>query len=89
MKKIISLLLALCLLTSSLIVGFADQAAVISSDEIVETKVEAIVLRAEGTYVKLECNSVYETSLKRLGRTWWLTLEDAETWVEKNNKKIL
>ena len=40
MKKIISLLLALCLLTSSLIVGFADQAAVISSDEIVETKVD-------------------------------------------------
>ena len=58
-------------------------------NRIVETKVEAIVLRAEGTYVKLECNSVYETSLKRLGRTWWLTLEDAESWVEKNNKKIL
>jgi hypothetical protein len=58
-------------------------------NRIVETKVEAIVVRAEGTYVKLECNSVYETSLKRLGRTWWLTLEDAETWVEKNNKKIL
>ena len=57
--------------------------------KIVETKVEAIVVRAEGTYVKLECNSVYETSLKTLGRTWWLTLEDAETWVEKNNKKIL
>ena len=58
-------------------------------NRIVETKVEAIVVRAEGTYVKLECNSVYETSLKRLGRTWWLTLEEAETWVEKNNKKIL
>jgi hypothetical protein len=58
-------------------------------NRIVETKVEAIVLRAEGTYVKLECNSVYETSLKRLGRTWWLTLEEAETWVEKNNTKIL
>ena len=57
--------------------------------KIVETKIEAIVVRAEGIYVKLECNSVYETSLKRLGRTWWLTLEDAETWVEKNNKKIL
>jgi hypothetical protein len=58
-------------------------------NRIVKTKVEAIVLRAEGTYVKLECNSVYETSLKSLGRAWWLTLEDAETWVEKNNKKIL
>ena len=57
--------------------------------KIVETKVEAIVVRAEGTYVKLECNSVYETSLKTLSRNWWLTKEDAETWVEKNNKKIL
>lgn len=58
-------------------------------NRIVETKVEAIVVRAEGIYVKLECNSVYETSLKRLGRTWWLTSEEAENWVEKNSKKIL
>jgi hypothetical protein len=56
--------------------------------KIVETKVEAIVVRAEGTYVKLECNSVYETSLKTLGRTWWLTLEDAVNYVENKKSEL-
>ena len=58
-------------------------------NRIVETKVEAIVIRAEGVYVKLECNSVYETSLKTLSRNWWLTLEDAETCVERMIKRSL
>jgi hypothetical protein len=58
-------------------------------NRIVETTVEAIILRAGETKIKLACNTMHETSLKTLGRTWWLTLEDAETWVEKNNKKIL
>ena len=54
-----------------------------------ETKVEAIILRAGETKIKLACNTMHETSLKTLGKTWWINLEDAETWVEKNNKKIL
>jgi hypothetical protein len=58
-------------------------------NRITETTVEAIILRAGETKVKLACNTMHETSLKTLGRTWWLTLEEAETWVEKNNKKIL
>lgn len=58
-------------------------------NRIIETTVEAIVLRAGETKIKLACNTMHETSLKTLGRTWWLTKEDAETWVEKNNKKIL
>jgi hypothetical protein len=58
-------------------------------NRITETTVEAIILRAGETKIKLACNTMHETSLKTLGRTWWLTLEDAETWVEKNNKKIL
>ena len=57
-------------------------------NRIVETTVEAIVVRAEGTYVKLECNSVYETSLKTLSRNWWLTLEDAVNYVEFKNKNL-
>jgi hypothetical protein len=58
-------------------------------NRITETTVEAIILRAGETKIKLACNTMHETSLKTLGRTWWLTLEDAETLVEKNNKKIL
>lgn len=57
--------------------------------KITETKIEAIVVRAEGTYVKLECNSVYETSLKTLGKTWWLTLEEAEASAERMIKRSL
>lgn len=56
--------------------------------KIVETKVEAIVVRAEGTYVKLECNSMYETSLKTLGKTWWINLEDAINYVEFKKKGL-
>ncbi len=58
-------------------------------NRITETFVEAIILRAGETKIKLACNTLHETSLKTLGRTWWLTLEDAESWVEKHNKKIL
>lgn len=58
-------------------------------NRITETTVEAIILRAGETKIKLACNTMYETSLKTLGRTWWLTKEDAESWAEKNNKKIL
>ena len=54
---------------------------------IVETAVEAIIIRAEGIYVKLECNAMYETSLKRLGKTWWLTLEEAEAYAESKLKR--
>jgi hypothetical protein len=56
--------------------------------KIVETKIEAIIVRAEGAYVKLECNSVYETSLKTLGKTWWLTLEDAVNYVENKKSEL-
>lgn len=57
-------------------------------NRIVETTVEAIIIRAEGIYVKLECNAMYETSLKRLGKTWWLTLEEAEAYAESKLKRF-
>lgn len=57
-------------------------------DRITETFVEAIILRAGETKIKLACNTMYETSLKTLGRTWWLTLDDAINYVEFKNKKL-
>lgn len=55
---------------------------------LVETTVEAIVIRAEGVYVKLECNSIYETSLKTLGKTWWTDQVAAENYVEFKSKGL-
>jgi hypothetical protein len=57
-------------------------------DRIVETTVEAIILRAGETKIKLACNTTYETSIKTLGKMWWLTLEDAVNYVEFKNKKL-
>jgi hypothetical protein len=57
-------------------------------DRIVETTVEAIILRAGETKIKLACNAMYETSIKTLGKMWWLTLEDAVNYVEFKNKKL-
>jgi hypothetical protein len=57
-------------------------------DRITETTVDAIVIRKTGVFIKLACNTTYETSLKTLGKTWWLTLEDAVNYVEFKNKKL-
>jgi hypothetical protein len=57
-------------------------------DRIVETTVEAIILRACETKIKLACNAMYETSIKTLGKMWWLTLEDAINYVEFKKKKL-
>lgn len=57
-------------------------------DRIIETTVEAIILRASETKIKLACNAMYETSIKTLGKTWWLTLEDAVNYVEFKKKKL-
>lgn len=57
-------------------------------NRIVETKVEAIVVRAEGVYVKLECNSMYETSLKTLGKTRWTDQVAAENYIEWKSKGL-
>ena len=57
-------------------------------NRITETTVEAIILRAGETKIKLACNTMYETSLKTLGKTWWLTLEDAVNYVEFKNKGL-
>jgi hypothetical protein len=57
-------------------------------NRITETTVEAIILRAGETKIKLACNTLYETSINTLGKTWWLTLEDAVNYVEFKKKGL-
>jgi hypothetical protein len=56
-------------------------------DRIVETTVEAIILRAGETKIKLACNTTYETSIKTLGKMWWTDLEAAVNYVENKKKR--
>lgn len=53
---------------------------------IVETTVEAIIIRRDEIRIKLACNETYETSIKTLGKTWWTGLEAAVNYVEKKLK---
>ena len=56
-------------------------------NKIIETTVEAIIIRADEVRIKLACNTVYETSVKQLGRTWWTDLEAAVSYVENKKKR--
>ena len=55
---------------------------------IVETTVEAIIIRQDETRIKLACNETYETSIKTLGKTWWTDLEAAVNYVEFKKKGL-
>ena len=46
--------------------------------EIVETNVEKILLKQGGLYIKLGFNSMYETTCRSIGKTVFLTKEEAE-----------
>lgn len=50
----------------------------IRNGKIEETTVEKIVLKDKGLYLKLLCNSFYETSCRSVGKTVFLTKEEAE-----------
>ena len=47
-------------------------------ENIVETTVEKIVCKRGGTYMKLGCNSMYETSCNSIGKTVFLTRAEAQ-----------
>ena len=52
---------------------------VVSRDgKLTETTVEKIVLKNGGLYIKLWCNSFYETTCRSIGKTVFLTKEEAE-----------
>lgn len=53
-----------------------------------QTKVEKVIVTNKGVRLKLERNSVYETSVSTLGKTLFFTQEEAEKMLEeiKNGK---
>lgn len=46
--------------------------------KIVETKVDKVVLKNGGLYLQLSRNSFYETTCRSIGKTVFLTREEAE-----------
>lgn len=50
----------------------------IRSNKIIKTTVEKIILKEKGLYLKLSCNSVYETTCRSIGKTVFFTYEEAE-----------
>lgn len=51
-----------------------------------QTKIEKIIITEKGLRLKLERNSVYETSIASLGTTLFLTEEEAKRKLEELNK---
>lgn len=58
----------------------------IRDEKIIETKVEKIVLKNKGVYLKLGCNAMYETSCNSIGKTVFLTKEEAEQKLKGGNE---
>lgn len=48
------------------------------SNELTETTVEKIISKKGGVFLKLACNSMYETSCNSIGKTVFLTKDQAE-----------
>lgn len=46
--------------------------------EITETTIEKMVVKSWGIYMKLACNAMYETSCRSIGKSVFLTREEAE-----------
>jgi hypothetical protein len=49
-----------------------------SKKEIIETSVEKIILKSGGWYIKLACNSMYETSCRSIGKTVFFSESSAK-----------
>lgn len=59
----------------------------IRDEKIIETKVEKIVLKNKGVYLKLGCNAMYETSCNSIDKTVFLTKEEAEQKLKERNEQ--
>ena len=60
----------------------------IRNKQVIATYVEKIILKHNGLYLKLACNSMYETSCKSIGKTIFLKKQDADKAVGKESNKI-
>lgn len=50
----------------------------IRNNTIIKAPIEKIVLKEKGLYLKLSCNSLYETTCRSIGKTVFFTYEEAE-----------
>ena len=56
-------------------------------NKIEETNVEKVIVKNGGIYIKLGCNSMYETSCNSIGKTVFLTKEQAEKALAESEGK--
>lgn len=59
----------------------------VRNGKIEETIVEKVVLKHRGLHIKLGCNAMYETSCNSIGKTVFLTREEAEEALRKEREK--
>lgn len=52
-----------------------------------ESTIEKIIVKPEGLRIKLSRNTMYETSISSLGKTIFLTREEAEKALEERKEK--
>ena len=50
----------------------------VHNGKIEETFVEKLIFKDNNTFMKLFCNAMYETSCRSIGKTVFLSLEEAE-----------
>lgn len=58
-----------------------------TKEHIVETTIEKIGVRKSGMFIKLSVNAMYETSCNSIGKTVFLTLEEAEKALAERSGK--
>lgn len=58
----------------------------VRNKKIITTEIEKIIFKNGGLYIKLDCNSIYETSCKSIGKTVFLSREDAERALRKEGE---
>lgn len=58
-----------------------------TKEHIVETTIEKIGVRKSGMFIKLSVNAMYETSCNSIGKTVFLTLEEAKKALAERKTK--
>lgn len=56
------------------------------SQKLIETEVEKVISKKSGLYIKLFCNSFYETTCNSIGKTVFFTREEAEAKLAEMQK---
>ena len=59
----------------------------VRNGKVIETSVEKVVVKHGGLYFKMECNAMYETAVSAIGKTVFLTREEAEKALAERSKE--